>query len=223
MSLKAIFPLSILGLTLAGCLSCFLGDSRNLHQRADQWNAGQGNFYPEFLRETEHLDFRHPIFTTVLGRVTSDNMPIGQILEDLFYHVRDRIPFDPSASGQKASDYLIQNKAICYHKAMIYVCFCRLLKIPARVAEERFVVRENPQYPGPNDHGIANIFFNDRWLYLDTVSNREAWRWWVTKGAESFEPPKFTLERNVIPDAVFISSITFIDFDTKDVSRHWLD
>lgn len=94
--------------------------------------------------------------------------------------------------------------------------------IPATVAEERFVVRENPQYPGPNDHGIANIFFNGRWLYIDTVSNREAWRWWVTKGAESFEPPKFTLERNVIPDAAFISSIMFIDFDTNDLPQHWL-
>lgn len=223
MPIKVFSPLSILGLTLAGCLICRLGDSRNLQQRADQWNAGQRNFYPEFLRETEHLDFRHPIFTTVLRRVTSGNMSMGQILEELFYYVRDGIPFDPSVCGRKASDYLIQNKAICHHKAMIFVCFCRLLEIPARVAEERFVIRENPKYPGPNAHGIANIFFNERWLYLDTVSNREAWRWWVTKGAESFEPPKFTLERNVIPDTTFISSITFTDFETNDVPRHWLD
>jgi len=37
------------------------------------------------------------------------------------------------------------------------------------------------------------------------------------------ERSKFTLEGNVIPDTAFISSISFIDFDTNDVPRHWLD
>jgi transglutaminase-like putative cysteine protease len=223
MSIKTLSLQSILGVTLAGYLIFSLTDSRDLFHHLEPRDTEQDDIYPEFLRETEHLDFRHSIFATVLSRVTSENMPIEKILEVLYYHVRDRIPFDPSASGQKASDYLIQNKAICYHKAMIYVCFCRLLKIPARVAEERFVIREDPKYPGPNNHGVAKIFFKDRWIYVDTVSNQEAWRWWVTKGAESFEPPKFTLERNVIPDTAFLSSIAFVDFDTNDVPRHWLN
>lgn len=221
---KAFCSLTILGLALAAGAFYRMGNDSSLQQRNNTQGGGRGRSYQEFLGETEHLDFRHPIFTTVLRRVTSEAMSVGQKLEALFYIVRDGIPFDPSASGQRASDYLIQSKAICYHKAMIFVCFCRLLGIPARVAEEHFVIRENPKYPDqPNAHGIASIFFRGRWVYLDTVSNREAWRWWVTTGAESFEPPKFTLKKNAIVGSAFLSSITFTDFETNDVPLHWMD
>ena len=172
-----------------------------------------------FLRETLHLDFTHPVFTEVLSEVTADDMKLGQKLEALFYFTRDSIAFAPDASLY-ASEALEKRKAICYTKAMVYASCCRRMKVPARLAWIQF---DFPHRTEPALHGIVKIYYNGRWIYVDTVSNREAWSYWDKKNAEVFQSPEFSLEHHVIVDRKYIADFTLGDYETNDVPELWLD
>jgi transglutaminase-like putative cysteine protease len=80
-----------------------------------------------FLVETKHINFNHPIFSDALKQIVTPDMNLEQKLEKLYYFTRDTIPFDPSTTALTASGALKEMKAICYTKAMIYVSFCRRL------------------------------------------------------------------------------------------------
>lgn len=174
-----------------------------------------------FLEETSHLDFSHPVFTEVLSEVVTDDMSLEQKLERLFYFTRDTIEFIPDAS-LTASEALEKRKAICYTKAMVFVSFCRRLGVPARLALQKFVVKGDPRSKSVY-HGIAKIFFNGKWIYVDTVSNRESWKLWKFKDADTFQLPRFSLESNVVVDSKYISDLAFEDFETNDVPEPWLE
>ncbi len=176
----------------------------------------------KFLEETEHIDFNHPVFTKALARVTTPGMSLEQKLEKLYYFTRDTIPFDPSIIALTASGALKEMKAICYTKAMIYVSFCRRLGVPANVALEEFVIKAKPKKTS-SGHGIAKIFFDGKWLYLDTVSNKDAWSWWDKRNAHLLEPPVFSLEHNVLVDERFVSNLVLKDVETNDVPEKWLN
>jgi len=149
-----------------------------------------------FLNETEHLDFSHPVFAEALSRIVNDDMSINEKLKRLFHFTRDSVAFYPDAS-LKASEALRKRKAICYTKAMIYVSFCRKLGVPAQIAGMQFAIKADPNPHVHSLHGIAKIYFNGKWLYIDTVSNRESWRLWNIPETAEFKPPEFSLERNV--------------------------
>lgn len=172
-----------------------------------------------FLKETLHLDFTHPVFSEVVARVTHENMSLEQKLESLYYFTRDSITFVPDASLY-ASEVLEKRKAICYTKAMVYVSFCRLLGVPANVAKAEFVFADKPK---PHLHGIAKIYYKGRWLYIDTVSNRESWGYWDMEKAAAFQAPLFTLERNVLVGQPFLEDVKLGDYETNDVPAKWLD
>jgi len=194
-----------------------LTDSNSTH---DNYKKRDDNL-SKFLEETKHIDFNHPIFTETLARVTTPDMSLEQKLEKLYYFTRDTIPFDPSTIALTASGALKEMKAICYTKAMIYVSFCRRLGIPANVALEEFVIKARSKKTS-SGHGIAKIFYNGKWLYLDTVSNKEAWCWWDKKNAHLLEPPVFSLEHNVLVSERFVSNLVLKDFETNDVPEEWL-
>ena len=174
-----------------------------------------------FLQETEHLDFNDPVFTEVLARTVTPDMPLSQKLEKLFYFTRDAITFAASAS-LKASEALKKGTAICYNKAMIYVSFCRRLGVPAALATEEFIIIASPK-KSLHRHGIAKIYYEGRWHYIDTVSNREAWTYWHKEGAADFRPPAFSLEAHTVVGEDTISGLRFIDAETNDVPKEWLE
>jgi len=175
----------------------------------------------KFLEETKHINFNHPVFTETLARAVTPGMSLEQKLEKLYYFTRDTIPFDPSTTALTASDALEEMKAICYHKAMIYVSFCRRLGVPANVALEEFIIKARPKKI-TSGHGVAKIFYKGKWIYLDTVSNIDAWSWWDKKNAHLLEPPVFSLEHNVLVDERFVSNLVLRDFETNDVPEKWL-
>lgn len=174
-----------------------------------------------FLEETAHLDFSHPVFSKTLSEVITDDMSLEQKLERLFYFTRDTIEFTPDAS-LTASEALEKRKAICYTKAMVYVAFCRRLGVPARLSLIGFQTKGDPD-SRPVYHGIAKIFFNEKWIYIDTVSNRESWSLWKFKDADTFQMPSFSLEKNVVVGSKYISDVSFEDFETNDVPEPWLE
>jgi hypothetical protein len=174
-----------------------------------------------FLEETAHLDFSHPVFSETLSEVVTNDMSLEQKLERLFYFTRDTIEFIPDAS-LSASEALEKRKAICYTKAMVYVAFCRRLRVPAQLALIKFLAKGDPD-SRPVYHGIAKILFNEKWLYIDTVSNRQSWSLWKFRDADTFEAPRFSLEKNVIVNSRYISDVSFEDFETNDVPEPWLE
>ena len=172
-----------------------------------------------YMRETLHLDFTHPVFGDIVGRVTDEYMTVEQKLESLYYFTRDSINFVPDASLY-ASEVLEKRKAICYTKAMVFVSFCRLLGIPANVASAQFVFNDKAK---PHLHGIAKIFYGGKWLYTDTVSNRESWMYWDKKNAALFRAPFFSLEQDVVVGQPFLKEVIHGDYETNDVPEAWLD
>jgi len=176
----------------------------------------------EYLRETKHLDFQDHVFWKILGLITADSMSLDQKLEKLFYFTRDGLQFANSAH-MKASDALREGKALCYTKAMIYISFCRRLGIPAKLAMIYFHIIEDAQKGRRYAHGIAKIYLNGRWIYVDTVSNRDAWNHWGIKETAAFEPPRFTGRGDVVVSSEYYDCINFKDYETNDVPQEWLD
>ncbi len=177
------------------------------------------NPYATFLRETAHLDFTHPVFSDVISAVTDTDMSLEERLEALYYFTRDSITFVPDASLY-ASEALEKRKAICYSKAMVFVSFCRRLGVPAKLARAEFVFSDKPR---PHGHGIAKLFYSGKWLYIDTVSNREAWGYWDKPNADALRAPAFSLEQNVFVGEPFLEDVVFGDFETNDVPEPWLE
>jgi hypothetical protein len=175
-----------------------------------------------YLQETPHLDFNQPVFTDALNEVVTDDMSVGQKLEKLFTFTRDGIPFASDAS-LKASEALKKRKALCYTKAMIYVSFCRRLGVPARLVGMKFKIRVDLPGACEHYHGAAKIFHAGKWLHIDTVSNRESWSSWQEDKNAPFEPPDFTLDKDVVVDSACITELAFEDYETNDVPEAWLD
>ena len=175
-----------------------------------------------YLQETPHLDYRHPIFSEVLNRIVSEDMSVEEKLEALFYFTRDEIPFVSDAS-LCASEALIKNKALCYTKAMIYTSLCRRLGVPARLAAQEFYIAGDLPEASHHYHGIAKIFFNRKWIYVDVVSNKDSWLGsWARNKSAPFESPQFSLRRDVVVDSAYVSDLKFIDYETNDVPERWL-
>jgi len=183
-------------------------------------NEGQPDM-SMYLQETEHLDYRHPAFDEVLARVVSRSAPICRRLEQLFYFTRDVLPFMNSAHLQ-ASDVLKDQRGICYTKAMVYAAFCRKLGIPAKFGLLRFRIREDSVKNRQHVHGIVKIFVNDKWIYIDTVSNRDAWDHWGIRKTVTFEAPRFTCQKDVIVSSKYYDKMSVEEYDSPDVPEEWL-
>ena len=103
---------------------------------------------------------------------------------------------------------------------MVYVSFCRLLGVPANVTKAEFVFADKPK---PHLYGISKMFYNGRWMYIDTVSNQESWCYWDKEKAGTFQAPLFTLERNVFVGQPFLKEVILGDYETNDVPAKWFD
>jgi len=169
--------------------------------------------YSKYLQETEHLDFKSPEFTKVMSKLLTENMSIETKLEKLYYFTRDSIPFASDASLY-ASEVLKKKKALCYTEAMLYVSFCRRLKVPAKLAEEHFVRKNKTK-----SHAIAKIFYNGKWIYVDTVSNRDALGFWGFDESDTFNAPKFSLKSNIVVSEKHYKDLSFTDYETNGVPK----
>jgi len=172
----------------------------------------------KYLQETEHLDFNSPEFTDVMSELLTHDMSLETKLEKLYYFTRDSLPFASDASLY-ASQVLKKKKALCYTKAMVYVSFCRRLGVPAKLAEEHFIMKANNR---KHIHGIAQLFYNGKWIYVDTVSNRDALGFWAVDESDPFKAPEFSLESNVIVSDEYYQDLSFKDYETNDVPKKWL-
>ena len=176
-----------------------------------------------YLEETAHLDFYDPKFDETLENLGTDDLTVEDKLTRLFYFTRDSIPFASDASLQ-TSEALKKNQALCYTKAMIFVSFCRKLGVPAKLAAERFRIRSDLPDAFNHYHGIAKIYINGKWIYIDTVSNDDAWfNWWARNKQAAFEAPVFSLEENVLADSAYVADLILEDFETNDVPEKWLE
>lgn len=176
--------------------------------------------FSAYLKETPHLDYKSQIFSEVLSQVVSKDMKLTEKLEKLFYFTRDSIQFVADAS-LTSSEALKKNKAVCYSKAMIFVSFCRRLGVPAKLAQINFSVHDSVKRHR-HSHGIAKIFISGKWIYVDTVSNFESWKLWQFDKAKSFDPPEFSIKKNVLVSLDFYDDISFKDYATNDVPEEWL-
>ena len=206
MSKKIFFSVIIIILLCVTCL------------KKSQRNTAELEF---FLQETEHLNFNDQAFTNFISGFLGKYMTLETKLEKLYYFARDSIVFDLEPSLY-ASDVLKKRKGLCYLKAMLFASFCRSLGVPARLAQEDFIVKANPDFG--HRYGIVKMFYNGRWIYVDTVSNPEAWyEWWEVPDTAAFEPPMFSLKQNVAVDTLYIENLYYTDFETNDVPKKWLD
>ena len=103
---------------------------------------------------------------------------------------------------------------------MVFVAFCRLLGVPAQLAKAEYVFYNRPK---THRHGIARIYYEGKWIYLDTVSNREAWVYWDKTNADAFQAPIFTLDQNVLVKKPFLKDVILGDYQTNDVPEPWLE
>lgn len=174
-----------------------------------------------FLQETEHLNFNDPAFSDFMPNYLDNSMTPEEKLEKLYYFARDSIVFGLEPSIH-ASDVLKKREGLCYLKAMLYASFCRRLGVPARLSQSDFVVEANPDFG--HRHGVVKLYYDGRWIYLDTVSNPDAWyNWWEVPDTVAFRPPMFSLKENVAVDPLYITNLTYTDFETNDVPEKWLD
>ncbi len=173
-----------------------------------------------YLKETSHLDYSQPIFQDIMDKILAPGMTLEKKLERLFYYVRDGLPFASSAS-LTASGALKAGYALCYTKAMVLVSFCRRLGVPAKLAAEHFTIKADSK-PRLHRHGIAKIFFHGKWIYVDTVSNRDSWNHWGIDASVPFDPPEFSLDHDVVAGSKYYDGPTFEDYWTDDVPDYWL-
>jgi transglutaminase-like putative cysteine protease len=173
-----------------------------------------------FLGETRHLDFSHSLFREKMDAILGPEMSWEQKLERLFYYVRDGLPFVSSAS-LTASGVLTTGKALCYTKAMAFVSFCRKLGVPAKLATAHWAFKADSQ-PRHHSHGIAKIFVKGKWIYVDTVSNRDSWNSWGLDPTLPFDPPEFSIDGDVIVGPDHYHNLTFEDYNTDDVPDPWI-
>jgi len=181
------------------------------------------NIQNPFLLESDHLDFNHSIFDSVLHCLVKREDLTQKKLEKIFYYIRDSIPFANDGS-LKSSEALTKKKALCYTKSMIFVSFCRKLGIPAVLSAERFYIKADLPNADYQYHGIARILVNERWIYIDVVSNKDVWyNWWAKNKLVDFKSPVFSLVNNVVVDSSFVDDLRFEDYSTNDVPQKWLD
>jgi transglutaminase-like putative cysteine protease len=173
-----------------------------------------------FLKETIHLDYSQPVFQEIMDKILAPEMALAKKLERLFYYVRDGIPFVSSGS-LTASGVLKANQALCYTKAMVFVSFCRRLGVPAKLAGEHFTIKAGAK-PRLHRHGIAKIFFRGKWIYVDTVSNRDSWNHRGIDPSVPFESPEFSMDHDVVVGSQYYDGPTFEDYWTDDVPEFWL-
>ncbi len=179
----------------------------------------QSSEHSKYLQATKHLDFNSPEFTQVMSELLKDDMSIETKLKKLYYFTRDSLPFASDASLQ-ASEVLKKKKALCYTKAMVYVSFCRRLGVPAKLAEMHFIMKTNNR---KHLHGIAQVFYNGEWIYIDTVSNRDALSSWGVDKLDPVQIPEFALNDNVVVSDEYYKDLSFTDYETNDVPKKWLE
>jgi hypothetical protein len=94
------------------------------------------------------------------------------------------------------------------------------LGVPAKLAEEHFIMKANNR---KHLHGIAQLFYNGKWIYIDTVSNRDALGFWAVDKSDPFKAPEFSLESNIIVSGEYYQDLSFKDYETNDVPKKWLE
>jgi hypothetical protein len=105
---------------------------------------------------------------------------------------------------------------------MIYASYCRKLGVPARLCSQQFTIKEAPER-GVRTHGALQVYYGGKWIAMDVFQNKSSGTVARIVGADRFQPPVFSLDRDVVVDSTYISDLKFIDHGTNDVPQPWLD
>lgn len=128
-----------------------------------------------FLKETEFLDYSHPLFDEFLKDLPPTSSQEETALA-LYFHVRDAFLYDPyhldiSASGLKASNVFLKKRAWCVEKANVLAACARKLGIPSKlgyaIVKNHIGVEKLTQYLKCEEivfHGYVSLFIDGKWI-----------------------------------------------------------
>ncbi len=129
----------------------------------------------EYLKETEILDYNHPLFDAYLEQFEKFTSKKEKIIR--FYEkVRDHFIYDPyhldlRPEALKASHVLTKNRAWCVEKSNVFAAGARRLGIPARmgyaIVRNHIGVEKLEQYLKRTEivfHGYVEVYLNQKWV-----------------------------------------------------------
>ena len=129
----------------------------------------------EYLKETEYLNFNHPLIEAFVSNINSDKTQ-KEIAIDLYFLVRDKFLYDPyhldiRKESLAASFVLSKKRAWCVEKSTLLAACARKFGIPSRlgysIVTNHIGVERLVSYLGKNEivfHGYVELFINDKWI-----------------------------------------------------------
>lgn len=139
----------------------------------------------ECLAPSRFIDSADPAIISMMEFLTDPAADAVANAVALYYHVRDKLRYDPydvatTPEGYLASSTLASGKGWCVPKALALAALCRAAGIPARVgyADVRNHLstqrlRETMQTDVFYFHGYTSLYLNDRWVKATPAFNIE--------------------------------------------------
>ena len=127
-------------------------------------------------------DHNHPLIQAKAEELTADNTTHTDSLENIFYFVRDGIPFGfpPKWDAVKASETIQYGMGYCNTKATLLLALCRASGIPARIHTGLIGIEimrgifpsiAFPFLPSAGGHSWSEIQIDDEWKPIDSYIN----------------------------------------------------
>lgn len=127
-------------------------------------------------------DFTDPVVKETAGRLASGAAGNDEIIERLFYYVRDNIRFGFSSEGDflKASAIIEGGMGQCNNKSVLFLALCKALGIEAKI-HFSLIKREIQRglfrgfmftlMPENISHSWVDVLTNGGWIALDAYIN----------------------------------------------------
>lgn len=136
----------------------------------------------DFLKKTYHCDFDHPEIKKLASSLAEGASGQEDVAVNIFYWVRDNIPYSFGSWQKKASDVLRRKRGMCTNKAVLTVTLLRSCGIPAAFGvwkvkgQEYFGQIGIPMLGGKvgrlSTHVFAGVFLNNEWLKIDPSADK---------------------------------------------------
>jgi transglutaminase-like putative cysteine protease len=130
----------------------------------------------EYLKATAAIEADHPLIKAKAAELTAGVAPDREKAVQLFYFVRDRIPYNLYMISMHPDDFrasfvLETGKGYCVQKAVLLCALARAAGIPSRLALARIRNHRVPpkirerlgrnEFPG---HGYNQFLFDGQWV-----------------------------------------------------------
>ncbi|MEA1981948.1 MAG: transglutaminase family protein [Campylobacterota bacterium] len=130
-----------------------------------------------YLRETELIDYSHPVVAALASELASECSSDVEIAKNCFIYVRDEIhhsgDYQDEITTYRASDVLKHKTGWCYAKSILLAALLRANNIPTGFAYQRLSCSEYVK-----DiyclHGLNTIYLKKfGWYRVDARGNKE--------------------------------------------------